>query len=191
MLLAGILALCMPPCVPQGHASGVAVSAFADDSTPPAQQTSSQTGSSSAPTSNGQQASPPASSKPTPTSKPKHKKKPVQSSADSPNDAPPKKVVTHGSTQTPTTHLAPGMTDEESAKSRAANADLLNQAGANLQKINGRTLTSEQQETQEQVRKFVEQSKAADQEGDLQRAGTLANKAKLLSDSLEETTRPK
>jgi hypothetical protein len=100
-------------------------------------------------------------------------------------------VVPHGSTEAPSTHLAPGMTDEESARSRAANTELLNQAGTNLEKINGRTLTPEQQETQQQVLKFVEQSKTADQEGDLQRAGTLANKAKLLSDSLEETTRPK
>jgi len=83
------------------------------------------------------------------------------------------------------------MTDEQTAKTRAANTDLLAQAGANLQKVNGRTLTAEQEETAEQVRKFVEQSKAADQEGDLQRAGTLATKAKLLSDSLEETSRPK
>ena len=83
------------------------------------------------------------------------------------------------------------MTGEESAKSRAANAELLNQADTNLQKINGRALTPEQKETAQQVREFEEQSKAADQEGDLQRAGALANKAKLLSDSLEETSRPK
>lgn len=82
------------------------------------------------------------------------------------------------------------MTDEQSAKTKEANADLLNQATANLQKVSGRSLTPEQQETADQIRKFVEQSKAADKEGDLQRAGTLANKAKLLSDSLEETSRP-
>jgi len=83
------------------------------------------------------------------------------------------------------------MTDEQTAKTRAANTDLLNQANANLQKVTGRSLSAEQQETADQIKKFVEQAKAADQEGDLQRAGTLANKAKLLSDSLEETTRPK
>ena len=83
------------------------------------------------------------------------------------------------------------MTDEQSARTKEANADLLNQATANLQKVSGRPLTTEQQETANQIRKFVEQSKGADQEGDLQRAGTLANKAKLLSDSLEETSRPK
>jgi hypothetical protein len=83
------------------------------------------------------------------------------------------------------------MTDEQSAKTKDANADLLNQATANLQKVSSRSLTPEQQETADQIRKFVEQSRTADKEGDLQRAGTLANKAKLLSDSLEENSRPK
>jgi hypothetical protein len=82
------------------------------------------------------------------------------------------------------------MTDEQGAKTKASNEDLLSQAGANLQKVSSRSLTPEQQETADQVRKFMEQSKAADLEGDLQRAGTLANKAKLLSDSLEQTSRP-
>jgi hypothetical protein len=83
------------------------------------------------------------------------------------------------------------MSDEQSAKTRETNADLLNQSETNLQKTSGRSLTAEQQETADQVRKFIEESKAADKEGNLQRAGTLANKAKLLSDSLEETTHPK
>jgi hypothetical protein len=107
-----------------------------------------------------------------------------------PSAPPPKKVVPHGSTEDTITNGASD-TDEQSAKTRAANTDLLNQATANLEKVSGRSLTAEQKETADQIRKFVDQSKAANQEGDLQRAGTLANKAKLLSDSLEETTRPK
>jgi outer membrane biosynthesis protein TonB len=190
MLLAGILALWMlfsAPCAGALNSRPAFATACLGTSTqqnPTPPQTSAQS-------SNSQQTTPPAAEKPAPPPKHKHKKKTAEPTSTNSGDTPPKKVVSNGSTETPTTHLAPSMTDEQTAKTRAANTDLLAQAGANLQKVNGRTLTAEQEETAEQVRKFVEQSKAADQEGDLQRAGTLATKAKLLSDSLEETSRPK
>lgn len=207
MLLAGILSLCVLLGVPvAGRARGIAdcastvvgctVNPIQQTSAPQpstqqtsAQQPTAQTESSS-PQTPSTQTSSPSSSKPASAQKPKPKKKPAQSAPTS-SDTPPKKVVKHGGTENPTTHLAPSMTDEQTAKSRAANNESINAAASNLQRVEGRSLTPEQKETEEQIRKFMEQSKAADEEGDLQRAGTLANKAKLLSDSLEETSRPK
>jgi hypothetical protein len=95
-----------------------------------------------------------------------------------------KKVVTHGGTDEPTTQISPSMTEQQAAKTRSNTAVLLNETESNLQKLSGRSLTADQKETADQVRQFVEQSKAADQSGDLQRAASLANKAKLLSDAL-------
>jgi len=76
------------------------------------------------------------------------------------------------------------MTEEQAAKSRASTASLISQTDINLQKLSARQLSSEEQETVAQIRKFVEQSKTADQDGDLPRAASLANKAKLLSEAL-------
>jgi hypothetical protein len=190
MLLAGILALSMLSAVPDpGRASGEAASAATYNFVSSPLQSSSQ----SPPTTQNpsSQQTPPPADQPSPVPAPKHKHKKKPTPAADPSTPAAKKVVPHGSTEDSTTHLAPSMTDEQSARTKEANADLLNQATANLQKVSGRPLTTEQQETANQIRKFVEQSKGADQEGDLQRAGTLANKAKLLSDSLEETSRPK
>jgi hypothetical protein len=55
---------------------------------------------------------------------------------------------------------------------------------ANLKKIAGQQLSSNQQEMVNQIRQFMEQSKAAVEAGDLERARTLAWKAQLLSDEL-------
>lgn len=190
MLLAGILALWMLPGVPASGTTGGSLVFLTADRSSFWQQDSSQTPAPVPQGPSSQTTAPADKSTPTPP-KHKHKKKPAQPPSSDSSDTPSKKVVTHGSTQAPTTHLSQSLTDEESLKAKAANTDLLNQAGSNLQKVSSRPLTDEQKETADQVRKFIEQSKTADQEGDLQRAGTLANKAKLLSDSLEETSRPK
>lgn len=62
--------------------------------------------------------------------------------------------------------------------------DLLATTDASLQKLSGRQLTQDEQETVSQIRKFMQQVKEADKEGDLQRAYKLAVKAHLLSDAL-------
>jgi len=62
--------------------------------------------------------------------------------------------------------------------------DLLASTDASLQKLSGRQLTQDEQETVGQIRKFMQQVKEADKEGDLQRAYKLAVKAHLLSDAL-------
>jgi hypothetical protein len=97
---------------------------------------------------------------------------------------PQKKVVRRGGTAEPTTQLAPGMTDEQAARQRQSTNQLLTSTDASLQKISGRQLTKDEQETVAQIRKFMEQVKTADAAGDLQRAYKLALKAHLLSDAL-------
>jgi hypothetical protein len=55
---------------------------------------------------------------------------------------------------------------------------------ANLKKIAGQQLSSNQKEMVTQIRQFMEQSKAAVGDGDPDRARTLAWKAQLLSEEL-------
>ncbi|HEY1657263.1 MAG TPA: hypothetical protein VGG14_02880 [Candidatus Sulfotelmatobacter sp.] len=54
----------------------------------------------------------------------------------------------------------------------------------NLKKIAGRQLTADQQEMLNQIKQFMDQSKAAVADGDLERGHNLAMKARLLSDEL-------
>jgi hypothetical protein len=95
-----------------------------------------------------------------------------------------KKVVHRGSTAEPNPQLTPGITEEQAARQRQNTNDLLASTDASLQKLSGRQLTQDEQETVGQIRKFMEQVKEADKEGDLQRAYKLAVKAHLLSDAL-------
>lgn len=109
-----------------------------------------------------------------------HKKGPASQAGQGSN----KKVVRHGSAIEPITQLTPGMTEEQAAHQLAVTNQLLTSTDASLQKLSGRTLTKEQQDTVAQIRKFQEQVKQADSAGDLQRAYKLAVKAHLLSDAL-------
>ena len=96
----------------------------------------------------------------------------------------PKKVVRRGSTAEPNAQLTPSITEEQAARQRENTNNLLASTDASLQKLSGRQLTKDEQETVDQIRKFMEQVKEADKEGDLQRAYKLALKAHLLSDAL-------
>jgi hypothetical protein len=101
-----------------------------------------------------------------------------------PGQPPPKKVVREGSTADPTTQLAPGISLEQASRERQTTTQLLSSTDAALLQLSGRQLSSDQQETLAQIRKFMQQSKAADQDGDPQLAYKLALKAHLLSDGL-------
>ena len=89
-----------------------------------------------------------------------------------------------GSTAEPTAKLAPGITEEQAARQRDNTNRLLASTNASLQKLSRRQLTDDEQQTVAQIRKFMEQVKAADTAGDLERAYKLAVKAHLLSDAL-------
>jgi hypothetical protein len=92
--------------------------------------------------------------------------------------------VHQGSTSEPTVQLTPAVSDEQSAKLRATTTGLRKSAQDNLDAAAVSGTQAKQQETAAQVRTFLDQSNQAEKEGDLQRAAALANKAKLLSDSL-------
>lgn len=95
-----------------------------------------------------------------------------------------KKVVHRGGTEQPTTQLAPGISGEQAAQQRQNTNQLLASTDASLEKLSGRQLTKDEQDTVTQIRKFMEQVKSADAAGDLERAYKLAVKAHLLSDAL-------
>jgi hypothetical protein len=61
---------------------------------------------------------------------------------------------------------------------------MLGSTEENLKKIAGRQLSSDQQDMVNQIRQFMEQSKRAVGDGDLERARTLAWKAQVLSEEL-------
>lgn len=93
---------------------------------------------------------------------------------------PPKKVVRNGGSNEPAIQLIEGTTAEQVQQQRAT--DQLNAAtDQNLKQIDGRRLSTNQQDMVSQIRQFREQSKTAAAAGDLDRAHNLAQKAHLLS----------
>jgi hypothetical protein len=92
--------------------------------------------------------------------------------------------VRHGGALEPTIHFAGGPAGTQAMQQRNSANQMLTAAAQNLKKITGRELTANQQDMVNQIRQFIEQSKAATAAGDLDRARTLAWKAQLLSDEL-------
>jgi hypothetical protein len=76
------------------------------------------------------------------------------------------------------------MSKEMQAKQRAATEQLLSATEGNLKRIEGRQLDANQQAMLTQIRTYEKQSKAASASGDIERANTLAQKARLLSEDL-------
>ena len=88
-----------------------------------------------------------------------------------------KKVVRNGGTVDPVVQLAPGMSAEQASSQRQSTTQLLAATDANLKQISSRQLNSTQQDSVSQIRKYMEQAKAAEKAGDVQRAHNLASKA--------------
>ena len=95
-----------------------------------------------------------------------------------------KTVVREGGTTESSTVIAPSMSLEQASHQRQNTAQLLSSTDANLQRLSGRQLNSNQSATIDQIRVFMQQAKAAVDAGDLQRGHNLAMKAHLLSDDL-------
>jgi hypothetical protein len=91
-------------------------------------------------------------------------------------------IVRQGGTAEPSIQLAGGAASASQQRDTAN--QMLGTTEANLKKIAGRQLTSDQQNMVNQIRQFMEQSKAAVGDGDLERARTLAWKAQVLSEEL-------
>jgi len=100
------------------------------------------------------------------------------------NCPPPKIVVRQGGSSEPSIQLAGGPSADEAARKRNAINQLLEVTDQNLKKSAGMQLTANQQDSITQMRQFMEQSKQAMADGDLERARTLAWKAEVLSEDL-------
>ncbi len=148
-----------PPTTPKHHKK----KAQPCDSTPAASQTAP--GSATAPTDATATATPPTAGAPKPCT-------------------PSKVIVRQGGTAEPSIQLEGGTNGDQTSHERDVANQILGSADANLKKIAGRQLNSNQQDMVNQIRQFMSQSKAAIDAGDLERARTLAWKAQLLSEDL-------
>jgi len=101
-----------------------------------------------------------------------------------PDSALEKKVVKNGGTADPAAQLAPGVSNEQASRQRQSTTQLLTTTDTNLKQLASRQLSVTQQDSVSQIRKYMEQAKTAEDEGDVQRAQNLASKALMLSDDL-------
>jgi hypothetical protein len=110
---------------------------------------------------------------------------PALGTASTPANCPPSKVIVkQGGTAEPSIQLAGGAGGKQTSQGRDTAKEMLGTTEANLKQIAGRQLSSAQQDMVTQIRQFMEQSKAAVQDGDLDRARTFAWKAQVLSQEL-------
>jgi hypothetical protein len=110
----------------------------------------------------------------------------TQSSAatDPPKNCPPEKtIVRQGGISEQSIQLAGGSAGDQAQKRDAAN-QMIAATEQNLYKLTGRQLSNAERDSVIQIRQFVEQSRTALTAGNLERAQTLAWKAKLLSQDL-------
>jgi hypothetical protein len=96
---------------------------------------------------------------------------------------PPKKVVQNGGSNEPSIQLVGGETAQKTEEQRSID-ELTAATTENLKKLEGRQLPASQQDTVNQIKQFMDQSKTAVAAGDLERGNNLATKARLLSDEL-------
>jgi hypothetical protein len=190
MTLAAILAVCLISVTSLGAPTRTS-------SISPAPQSQASGSSQAPPAQPSSAATQDSADQPKPAPKPHHRKKTSTSNCstaapapNSPQDSapsapcpPPKKVVRHGGSNEPAVQLTGGATDEQTLRQRSAE-QLRLATEENLKKIEGRPLSSSQQEMKNQINQFMEQSKTAAVAGDLDRAHNLAMKARLLSDEL-------
>lgn len=120
-----------------------------------------------------------------PTSSPSTESTASTGSATPPANCPPSKVIVRqGGTSEPSIQLAGGTTGSQTSTQRNTANQMLETTDANLKKIAGRQLNSNEQDIVSQIRQFMSQSKTAAGQGDMERARTLAWKAQLLSEDL-------
>jgi hypothetical protein len=113
--------------------------------------------------------------------KKRRRRKPVAATT---TTTPEKKVVRNGGTADAGTQLSPGVSDEQASRERQTTSQLLSSTDVNLKQLSARQLNTTQQDSVSQIKKYMEQAKAAEAAGDVQRAQNLASKALMLSDDL-------
>jgi hypothetical protein len=114
----------------------------------------------------------------------KTKKPKSSSTAAAPGSGPRKRVVDNGDTTEPRVDISPGVSPQQAQQQRGRTTWLLGKTDENLKTLASRQLNATQQNTVDQIKRYVEDSEAATKNGDLQRAYTLANKARMLSADL-------
>ncbi|MGH9499092.1 MAG: hypothetical protein ACRD3L_08100 [Terriglobales bacterium] len=92
--------------------------------------------------------------------------------------------MSNGGTSDPTVAISPDVSGQQASQQLETTNQLLVKTGENLKIVESRQLNPGQQETVKQIRTYMDQSKAATNDGDVQRAYTLANKARMLSADL-------
>jgi outer membrane biosynthesis protein TonB len=101
-----------------------------------------------------------------------------------PTDGPTKTVVNNGGTGEPAVAISSDVSQQQASRQLGNTNGLLAQTDQNLKIVAARQLSAAQQDTVNQIESYVKQSKQASDDGDLQRAYTLANKARMLSGDL-------
>ena len=99
------------------------------------------------------------------------------------NCPPKKKIVNQGGTTEPAIQLV-GTPGGTASSQERDTSQKLQSTEDNLKKMESEKLNSNQQDMIKQIRQFVAESKTATAAGDFDRASTLADKAKLLSEEL-------
>lgn len=97
---------------------------------------------------------------------------------------PSKVVVREGGASEPAAQIAPDMSPAEAALQRKNAEQMLGSTDTQLKNLAERSLDARQQETVGQIHNYMDGARSALKEGDLRRAGTLAQKAHLLSEDL-------
>ncbi len=100
------------------------------------------------------------------------------------NGIPRKIVVREGGAKEPAAQIAPGLTPSEEARQRQSAERLLSSTDDQLTQLERRTLDARQIEAVDQIHHYMDGARSALKEGDLRRAGTLAEKAHMLSEDL-------
>lgn len=144
---------------------------------PPVQPTPQPQTQPPAPTTQQQPAAPTTATKP----KPKTHKHPVAKKPVEPKSN--KSVVKDGGENSPGGQLSASIPSDEASRQRQTTAQLRQTTENNLKSIT-RQLSGDEQSMVQQIRTYLLQSRAADNDGDTERAYNLALKARLLSDEL-------
>jgi len=189
MTLAAILVLLLLNPAPWGYAPQDQTAPASQTQTVPAQDPKSSASTpAAANTKINQKAQPKKKNATDCASSPGNSNDPKSGSTNAANNkkpCPPQKVIVKdGGSDQPIVQLK-GDTPPSTASNERLNTEQLQLATEdNLKKIAGRQLNPNQQEMVNQIKQFMEQSKAAVTDGDLERGHNLAMKARLLSDEL-------
>jgi len=113
--------------------------------------------------------------------KKRHKRTPP-----APDGVPRKIVVREGGASEPAAQIAADITPAEAVRQRVNAEELLRSTDGQLKMLAGRTIDAQRQETVGQIRNYMDGARSALREGDVRRAGTLAQKAYLLAEDLSK-----